>query len=196
MTISVLLVSSLACKASFLQNIRTDIVDKTALVGYDLTHRNPVSPDGDRKASTHVFIHNYPMPNDGTISGVMYMNDTDEIPETITLLLLHPINGGWKVVHSFSLPEDDLPPATSGFVSLELNTPLPVEKGDLFAHWQPESEPTGPIPFNPDGSSHEGLSVGKFGFNLEDVSPGQTIPNAGFTGQRDYFINVIFKPKP
>lgn len=196
MIFSILLVSSLACNASFIQNVLVDNVNKTALVGTDLTYQHPVSPEGDEKASKHVFVHNYPMPNDGTISGVMYRNDTDEVPETITLLLLHPVSGGWRIIHTVSLPEDDLPPAISGLVTLALDPPLPVEKGDLFAHWQPEGEPTGPIPFNPDGSSHDGLSIGKFGFNLGNVEPGETIPNAGFTGQRDYFLNVIFKPSP
>lgn len=169
---------------------------QTTRIGFDFTDRRPEDTRGDISAASHLFIHNYPMPEAGFITGVTYLNDCEigsmEIPETITLLILRPTTQGWKIIHRVTLPADDNPPATTGITSFQLDTSLPVEKGDIFAHWQ--SEETGPILVNYGGSSIDGLSNGKFGFDSADIEVGQVIIGRDFNGQRDYFINLFFEP--
>lgn len=134
------------------------------------------------------------MPEDGLITGVIYLNYTDEISEIIDILILRPARRGWKIVHRIELPADDHPPSTRGISTLQLDSALPLNKGDIFAHWQPEARPTGPIPMNLDRVSIDGLTVGEFGFDTAEVQAGEFIKDDGFTGQRDYRINIIFMP--
>jgi len=172
----------------------------TDYIGFNFANRAPEGPGGDSAAPDHVFIHMYPMPGHGLITGVTYLNDNEinrpETSEPIILLVLRPVTGGWRVIYRVTLADDDRPPTTQGITTVKLDSPLPVEKGDVFAHWQPGAQPTGAIPLNVDRSSTDGLSVGKFGFSSEDVEVGQIIANSGFSGRRDYFINVIFEPAP
>ena len=189
-----LLIASLACSGLIPRNQSVETAERTELIGFDFTNRLPESPDGDEGAPNHVFIHQYPVPEDGLITGVIYLNDTDEVSEIIDLLILRSVRRGWEVVHRVALPADDRPPAISGISTLELDPALPVNKGDVFAHWQPEARPTGPIPLNLAKASIDGLSVGEFGFNSAQVQVGDIITDSGFTGRRDYFMNIIFKP--
>lgn len=71
---------------------------------------------------------------------------------------------------------------------------MPVKEGDIFAHWQPGSRPSGPIPQNIDREAVDGQSTGKGGFGKGDLEVGQVISMEGFTGSRDYAINVILLP--
>jgi hypothetical protein len=41
----------------------------------------------------------------------------------------------------------------------------------------------------------DGFSIGQAGFSEEDIVVGNLISTQGFTGRRDYFINLIFRPK-
>jgi len=189
-------VISLACNALSFRTQDVETSERTEPIGFNFTHFIPEFPEGDKDAPNHVFIHRYPMPDDGLITGVIYLNDTDEVSETITLLILRPSSDGWEVIHCVALLGDDLPPATTGLAMLELKPSLAVKQGDIFAHWQPETRPTGPIPLSLDSTSVDGLSTGKFGFNLVDIEVGQIIPDSGFTGRRDYLMDVIFKPIP
>jgi len=189
-------VISLACNALIPRSRDGETSERTEPIGFNFTHYIPESPEGDKGAPNHVFIHRYPMPDDGLITGVIYQNDIDDVPETIVLLILRPDGDDWEVIHRVTLLDDDIPPAATGLAMLELKPSLAVKKGDVFAHWQPETRPTGPIPLNLDSTSVDGLSAGKFGFSLVDVEVGQIIPDSGFTGRRDYFMNVIFKPMP
>lgn len=166
---------------------------QTKRVGFPFTSRLPHSPEGDTAAPLHLFIHRYPVPGKGFISGITYLNDSDAIPEAFTLLILRPVNRGWEIIHRLEL-SDDRPPARTGLTILLFPYPLPVEKGDIFAHWQPD--PGGAIPLNLDGSSVEGLSAGKHGFRSAEIEVGRYIPDQGFTGERDYFINLIFEARP
>ncbi|MBP1464082.1 hypothetical protein EYB53_000005, partial [Candidatus Chloroploca sp. M-50] len=166
-------------------------------IGFDFTNRTPEHPTGDSTASSHIFIHKYPMPGAGSITRVIYVNDSElgqEIPEAVTLLILRPVTGGWEIMHRVTLPDDDRPPTTTGITTLTLDFPLPVETGDVFAHWQPRA--AGSIPFNNDRSSIDGRSVTEVGFSFADIEEGQIITNSGFIGRRDYFINIIFEPTP
>jgi len=167
---------------------------RATAIGFDLTHRNLDHPQGDRNAQKHIFIHNYPMPGDGLVTGTICLKDADQTPESIRLLILRPGPEGWEIMHSLSLPADDHPKSQTGIDTFQFNPPLPVEEGDIFAHWHPATDPSGPIPYNSDDASIKGLTVGKYGFRLEEVQRGKMIPNRGFTGQRDYFINLIFQP--
>jgi len=170
-------------------------VETTRSLGYRLTGANPVAPTGDESAPSYVFIHHYPMPGDGVISGVLFLNDTDDIPEAVTLLVLRPVKRGWQVVQRVALPNDDTPPAASGYTLLALNPPLAVKKDDVFAHWQPKVQLGGPIPFDPEDAP-AGQSAGQPGFDAVDIEVGETITDQGFNGRRGYFINVIFKAAP
>jgi hypothetical protein len=189
-----LLLASLACNGFIPRSQRVETAERTEPIGFDFTNRNPESPDGDDGAPNHVFIHQYPMPEEGLITGVIYLNDTDKVSEIIDLLILRPVRRGWEIVHRVELPADDHPPSTRGISTLQLDPALSVNMGDVFAHWQPEARPTGPIPMNLDRASIDGLTVGEFGFDTAEVQAGEFIKDDGFTGQRDYSINLIFKP--
>lgn len=189
-----LIAVSLSCKNIPAFNPDQKKAQQATAIGFDLTHRMLDHPQGDLNAQKHLFIHNYPMPGEGLVTGTICLEDADETPESVRLLILRPGPEGWKIIHSLPLPADDHPGARSGIDTFQLNPPLPVKKGDIFAHWHPDTAPSGPIPYNSDDASIKGLSVGKYGFRLEDVQRGKLIPNRGFTGQRDYFINLIFQP--
>jgi len=163
-------------------------------VGFDFYGQTPHTPTGDRSATTHLFVHKYPFSSTGYVTGVTFLNDSDTGAESFTLLILRPVNGGWKVVHRMDIEGEDLPPAKTGTIIIHFGIPLDVKMGDLFAHWQPDD--TGPIPMNDENSSVEGLSFGKVGFDTEDIEEGQIILNQNFSGGRDYFINLIFEAAP
>jgi hypothetical protein len=168
--------------------------DSLQLIGFDFSDQTPINPEGDNSAPTHLFVHKYPIPNDGLIIGVTYLNDSDSVAENITFLILRPIGGGWKVIHRADLIEDDLPPATTGTTTFSFETSLAVKKGDIFAHWQPAQ--TGPIPLNLESSPFDGLSFNKVGFSTKDIEEGEIILSENFSGGRDYFINLIFEETP
>jgi hypothetical protein len=167
-------------------------------VGFDFDGRIPQETSGDNNAASHVFIHQYPFPLDGFITGVEYMNDADrdgiEKSEAIYFLLLRPVDQGYQIIYRQELPVDDFPPVTSGTTLFDLPDSIPVKKGDVYATWQPENQNSGPIPLNLDAAAAEGFSIGKAGFGLSDTEPGRKIGLDGFSGRRDYFIRVIYIP--
>ncbi|MBI5964248.1 MAG: hypothetical protein HY863_12290 [Chloroflexi bacterium] len=165
----------------------------TQQIGLDFAVQSPSLPEGDASASLHLFLHNYHVPNNGLITGVTYLNDSDTISESFDLLILRPDNQGWKVLHRINL-SDDSPPAETGITLLALPSPLSVQKNDIFAHWQYEAE--GAIPLNIDNASFDGFSMGQYGFLSSDIEIGQHINKDGFSGLRDYFINIIFTTTP
>jgi len=133
------------------------------------------------------------MPSNGSVTGVIYSNDSDKTVETFGLLILRPDNDGWQVIYRINL-SDDIPPTQTGNTVVNLPSPLAVQKGDIFAHWQ--DSPNGAIPLNIDNESVDGFSVGQYGFQSSEVEVGQQIGIEGFNGHRDYFINVIFSTNP
>ena len=184
----------LAC--SSLVSVGQPLTDGTALqsIGFDFSGQTPQTPTGDRSAATHLFVHKYSFPSTGYVTGVTFLNDSDGGAEPFTLLILRPVSDGWQVIHRVDIGGDDLPPAKTGITSIRFGIPLEVHRGDLFAHWQRDD--TGPIPMNDENSSVEGLSFGKVGFHSENIEEGQFILNQGFSGGRDYFINLIFEATP
>jgi hypothetical protein len=162
-------------------------------IGFDFSSRSPETPEGDLAASRHLFLHTYPMPDDGFITGVAYLNDSDMVSESFNLLILRPEDKGWKIIYRVDL-SDDTPPAKTGITIISLPYPLSVQEDDLFAHWQ--AEVGGAIPLNTDDLSLDGFSIGQYGFRSEDLEIGQQIANDGFSGHRDYFINLIFTATP
>lgn len=162
-------------------------------IGFDFASRTPAFPKGDEAAALHLFVHPYPVPANGFITGVVYLNDADTNSDPFDLLVLRPDHQGWKVVDRLSL-SDDQPPARTGTTVLTLPTPISVQENDIFAHWQSEAE--GAIPLNGDDTSIDGLSMGQYQFHSADVEIGQHIRNEGFTGKRDYFINITFTATP
>ncbi len=169
----------------------------TSEIGFDLRHSTPSLSGGDMNAATHIFIHNYPMPSDGWLVGVRYLNDSEqgvqEIPESIVILVLRHESGGFRVIGRQELPVDDVESRQNGITTYRFPTPIRVAEGDLLGHYQPAGETTGPIPLNVEDNSIKGLSLGKAGFSLEDTQLGSLISESGFTGLRDYYITAILR---
>ncbi len=192
-----LAIASLAC-SSFTVAIdngkpTSESVSPIQRIGFDFSNRSPAAPEGDISAKQHLFLHKYPIPTNGFITGIDYLNDSDTASESFDLLVLRPDHNGWKVIYRLNL-SDDIPPAKTGMTAVNLPYPLPVQKSDIFAHWQ--SEAGSAIPLNIDNRSIEGFSTGQYGFRSSEIEVGQQINQGGFSGQRDYFINVIFTIKP
>ena len=185
--LSIFLLFLLAC------NILAPINQPQA-VGFDFAWKTPHAPTGDRSAATHLFVHKYSFPSNGQVTGVTFLNDSDGGSEPFTLLILRPVSDGWQIIHRVDIEGDDLSPEKTGITTIHFEIPLEIQRGDLFAHWQPDD--TGPIPMNDENSFVEGLSFGKVGFRSENIDEGQFILNQNFSGGRDYFINLIFEATP
>jgi hypothetical protein len=162
-------------------------------IGFGFSEQVPSSPKGDSSASRHLFLHEYSIPSNGFITGIIYLNDSDKAVETFDLLILRPNDDGWKVIHLINL-SDDIPPTQTGTTRVSLPSPLAVQKNDIFAHWQ--DSPNGAIPLNIDDESVDGFSVGQYGFSSSEVEVGQQIDINGFNGHRDYFINIVLSTNP
>ena len=162
--------------------------------GFDFSEQVPQIPTGDRSAPMHLFVHKYPFYSNGTITTVTFLNDSDGGSEAFVLLILRPTDDGWMVIHRVDIESDDQPSAKTGVTTFQFGTPLSVQKGDIFGHWRLEE--TGAIPLNDENLSIDGLSFGKFGINANELEEGQFIRNQGFSGGRDYFINIIFQASP
>lgn len=162
---------------------------QTRQIGFNFWGQVPSSPKGDLSARRHLFLHEYSMPSDGFINGIMYLNDSDKAVEQFDLLILRPNDDGWKVVYRIHV-SDDSPSAQTGTTVVKLSSSLTVQKNDIFAHWQ--DTPNGAIPLNTDDSSVDGFSVGQYGFQSFHVEVGQQIDIDGFLGERDYFIALMF----
>jgi hypothetical protein len=67
-----------------------------------------------------------------------------------------------------------------------------VERGDIFATYQPAESPTGAIPLNSDQTCVEGKSSGKYGLKDDQLQVGTKVQDQGFTGCREYFIDLLF----
>ena len=166
---------------------------QTQQIGFDFSNRSPSSPKGDISATWHLFLHQYSMPSNGNIIGIIYVNDSDTTADPFDLLILRPTDGGWNVVYRVKL-FDDTTPAKAGTTEVRLSSPLPVQKNDIFAHWQEGAN--GAIPLNLDNESVDGFSMGQYGFQSSNVQVGRQITDTGFSGKRDYFINVVFLADP
>jgi hypothetical protein len=167
-------------------------------IGFDYKGLIPEYYSGDTGAAGYIFIHQYPMPFDGNLTWVEYKNDAEpdaiEIREEVFLLVLRPVNGGYRVIYRQELLQDDITPRWDGVTRVLFDQPLEVMRGDLIAHWQPDGQEGGPIPMNIDDNSIEGRSIGKPGFQFHDTDPGKLLLPDGFSGQRDYFMQVQFVP--
>ena len=171
----------------------SESISPTQQIGFDFSDQSPASPKGDISAGRHLFIHKYPIPTNGFITGIDYRNDSDTASESFDLLVLRPNDKGWTVIYRINL-SDDIPPAKTGITAVNLPYPLPVHKDDIFAHWQDDAG--GAIPLNIDNMSMDGFSAGQYGFRSSAIEVGQQIDKDGFSGQRDYFVNVIFATNP
>ena len=171
-------------------------INHAVYLGLDLESNTPQDSGGDHAASGHVFIHQYEIPEDGWVSGVFYLNDSEwfraEIQESVTLLILRPTENGWLIVHTVELPPDDQPLTRIGTSTIYFDNLLQVKKGDIYGHFQGDN-PTGPFPLSIDKAAKDSLSVGKSGFAQADIKAGNFLPNEGFTGERDYYFNLIYQ---
>lgn len=167
-------------------------------LGYEFDRQSAQYPGGDIAAGGHIFIHLYPMPADGQITSLDYARDCEpsglEQREEIFLMVLRPAAGGYQVIFRQEMLVDDISPVCGGISRFEFARPLPVLRGDVLAHWQPDGQAGGPIPMNSDESAVEGRTVGKAGFVFEDTNIGNFISADGFSGQRDYFMRGLFIP--
>ncbi len=168
------------------------------LIGFDYSNKVPGQISGDTAAANHIFIHNYPFPSDGWLTGITYLNDAEdrilEQQEEIFILVLRPEKGIYRILYRQEIMLDDLVPIMSGETEVIFSQPLMVREGDLLAHWQPTGQAGGPIPLNLDQQAFSGYTSGKAGFQFEDTSPGELIFPEGFSGCRDYFLRAIFQP--
>jgi len=196
LALAFLVFASISCSWEDPFNLEKESVVQTIPIGYCFIDRSFGFSEGDEMAPNHLFLHKYPMPDDGVITDVIYLADSDELPEIMTLLILRPDENGWKVIHRVSIPDDDIPSSTRGLVTFAFASPLPVREGDIFAHWQPAVRATGPIPLNGVEDYAEGLSMGRAGFEEADLEVGQIISEAGFSGSRDYALNLILQTDP
>ena len=165
----------------------------TQQIGFNFSEQVPASPKGDTSARRHLFLHEYAMPSNGFVTGIIFVNDSDKAVETFDLLILRPNDDGWKVIYRINL-SDDIHPTQTGTTIVNLPSPLAIQKNDIFAHWQ--DNPNGAIPLNIDNESVDGFSVGQYGFQSSEVEVGQQIDINGFNGHRDYFVNVVFSRNP
>ncbi|MBV6394887.1 MAG: hypothetical protein HFACDABA_00457 [Anaerolineales bacterium] len=165
----------------------------TRRIGFDFSGRAPSSPEGDTSASRHLFVHDYPVPFDGFITTLIYLNDSDKFSESFDLLILRPDQTSWTVMFRIHL-SDDASPAETGTTVITLPYPLPVQRGDIFAHWQYSGD--GAIPLNDDASALDGFSAGQYGLSSSGIEVGRRMEMSGFTGKRDYFINILFSTVP
>ena len=190
-----LVVVLLACRSITVNNtaLTPAPIVLTQQIGFDFSQQIPSAPKGDTSARRHLFLHEYPMPAHGFITGITYLNDSDKAVETFDLLILRPNEDGWKVTYRISL-SDDMPATQTGTTVVNLPSPWSVQKNDIFAHWQ--NIANGAIPLNVDNETLEGVSVGQYGFPPSTVEVGEQIGIDGFSGQRDYFINVVFSTNP
>mgnify|MGYP006297787865 CR=1 FL=1 len=187
-------VVSFGCRGMLSFSSQDDSAITTVPVGFEFAGGGFQSLEGDHGAPDHLFLHKYPMPSEGVITGMIFLADSDEVPEIISVLILRPVDEGWKIIHNVPIPDDDLPAKKRGLVTYTFKAAFPVNEGDIFAHWQPGARPTGPIPLNVDETSLEGRSSGKAGFNKSDLEVGLIVSERGFTGARDYAVNLIFLP--
>jgi hypothetical protein len=190
---AVITLISLACRLSDGMDGR---INHAVYFGFDMESDTPQDTGGDHAATGHIFIHQYEIPEDGWVSGVFYLNDSEwfraEIQESVTLLILRPTENGWLIVHTVELPADDRPITRTGTSTVYFDNLLQVKKGDIYGHFQGD-KPTGPFPLSIDKAAKDGLSVGQSGFVQSDIKEGYFLPNEGFTGERDYYFNLIFQ---
>lgn len=170
-----------------------------AEIGFNFTGRLPGSPEGDLTAPTHLFVHLYPVPQPGIVTGVTYRNDSDVgDPQPISVLILRPVAGGWNVIDREDLPDSAFHHGVAGDTTYPFPAPVSVNPGDIFAHWQEQF--AGPIPVNLTEVHVEGGSKAQFGFGSADIDPGSFISSGGYdrntTDLRDYFINLDFVAVP
>jgi len=166
-------------------------------IGFSFKNRVPQVRSGDMAAGSHLYIHQYAIPEDGEITAIAYLDDSEatplEIQEEVYILLLRPESNGLRIIERVKIRSDELTPSKSGVILYPLEKPLQVKKGDLFGHWQKLDLPTGPFPLNVEMGSMDGFSIGQAGFSINDIEVGNIVSTQGFTGRRDYFINLIFR---
>jgi len=173
---------------------------QAVMVGFDFSGKTPEFPTGDLGAPLHLFIHDYTMPYAGFATSVTFRNDSDTTSgdQPISLLILSPVTGGWNVANRVDLSDSIFNHGVPGDTTYLLPTALSVSQGDIFAHWQDQGP--GPIPLNIPADDainpYYGSSNGQYGFNSNDIDQGDFIANAGFTGARDYFINLNLTSVP
>ncbi len=170
----------------------------TQNIGFDFKKKIPSIPTGDTAAGSHLFIHRYPISGNGDVIGFEYLNDYEngypEKQEKIVVLFLRPDIGGWKVFYRFETIDDN-PVKTDGISRIAFELPVSVQKGDIFATYQPSYSPSGGIPLNGDDACKDGKSTGLFGFDEAQVQINALIPDQGFGGCRDYYIHLIYHPE-
>ncbi len=172
------------------------LIPKNTYLGYDFSQKKPELAGGDQAASGHLFIHQYPFQEDGSLVGIRYIQDKEtlglEIPESSFFVVLHPEPGGLRITHLIKISPDDQPPSNASVAVFNFPEPVKVRQGDVYGHWHPADSPTGQFPLNTDATSMDGLTIGQHGFEWMDVQPGNMVSLDGFTGRRDYYLNVIF----
>jgi hypothetical protein len=74
-------------------------------IGFDFEGKVPEFPMGDSGAGRHLFIHRYPIPAEGRVFGLEYLNDYEdgyaEKQERIVFLMLRPELEEWSILFRY-----------------------------------------------------------------------------------------------
>jgi len=197
----VAIIACIVCSAAIVMAIVIDrnlgTENDANLIGFNFTGRTAQFPMGDLGAGRTLFIHKYPIPKYGHVIGFEYLNDYEngnpEKREKIALLMLRPEIDYWSIFYRYDIVDDN-PVRTDGITKVIFPQPIEVQKGDIFATYQSDENSSGAIPMNSDQTCIDGKSSGKYGFDNDQIQVDMEIQNLGFSGCRDYFIDLIFIP--
>ncbi len=100
---------------------------KEQSIGFSFKGRAPQFSGGDTTAASHLFIHQYAIPEDGEITSIAYLNDVEpqgfELDEEVYLLILRPESAGMRIIYQVTIPTDELSSAKSGVIIYNLPEP-------------------------------------------------------------------------
>ncbi|MFN0130069.1 MAG: PEP-CTERM sorting domain-containing protein [Verrucomicrobiales bacterium] len=190
------------CAISVALGLSAGVGSAAVLVGNDLTTA-PAAPGGGAAGGDtgNVFIvdgwhnpgitPNFTIPaGGGFLTQATILNDDDETPESVDILVLRPAGGNnFSVIHRVTL-SDDSPAFTTGSTSYPLAN-LAVSGGDVMAHWGLGNQP---IPLDCCGSGPGDVQITNLTSSNFDV--GNTVTFAPFPQKRSYFWNVSMDPIP
>ena len=73
-----LMVLSFACRSVTItidnNSPASESVVSTQQIGFDFSQQVPSSPKGDISARRHLFLHEYSMPSNGSVTGIIFFN--------------------------------------------------------------------------------------------------------------------------
>ena len=157
----------------------------------DLATDTPAVPAGEGGGANQASLYtNGVMPTSGLLTKVTLRNDTDTNSEQFGVLVMRPTGtpNQYTIIHNQQFTGEDDDSATTG--TRDYPTLLPVEGGDVLAHWWPLSAGNpGPIPF-----TNGGPVLLDWPVVASEVDPGDTLNFTAGGLTRDYFLNATLEP--